>query len=648
MLIPQEKIDEAKEKYGENAIQEIVDFLGVAKWDERARKGSCPWHHDNSPSFIWNSKNNSFHCFSCNRNYGIIDLYLDQGMSYLEAVKRLFENVGIEYDFNTKGLQTKRNYVYPRHEDNEIGENTLKYWEKRKISKKTLDYLDIKEDEEGNTVYHYYDNNDVLMSVKYRPSRKPRDKEPKCWFQKGADFTPVLFNMNRIDPSKPLVITEGEPDCMSVVEAGYTNVVSVPNGCNNMKWIEQCWDWLEQFKQIIIWGDNDEPGIKARNEICNRLGTWRTYYVEVTEKINRPNNQLDGKLPKDANEVLYFFGKEKVIEYINNPIELPIEGVLDLASAEEFDIENAEGLYTGIKDLDNQIYKLVFGTVNIITGKSGEGKSVFVNQVAICQALEQNYDVFVFSGELPAPILKNWVETNMINREHIEMVDSGHIRKLDKDSRDKLREWYKGRVMVYDDSIDTTATTLLHKMEEMARKFGTKVFLIDNLMMIDLECDEESRLQAEKDFIKNLINFAKRFNVLVFLVAHPRKTGEIMVTKEDISGSSNIVNLAHMVFSVHRYSDNERNGEMNERGNYRRGKEPIKYETVIEVLKNRITGLVPKIELYFDYPSYRFYRTPEELWYRYKWDRDNKKPIRTDDPNDHSTPDEKRSSPIDD
>ena len=76
--------------------------------------------------------------------------------------------------------------------------------------------------------------------------------------------------MNRIDPSKPLVITEGEPDCMSVIEAGYTNAVSVPNGCNSMKWIEQCWDWLEQFQKIIVWGDGDEPGIKARNEICNR------------------------------------------------------------------------------------------------------------------------------------------------------------------------------------------------------------------------------------------------------------------------------------------------------------------------------------------------------------------------------------------
>ena len=167
----------------------------------------------------------------------------------------------------------------------------------------------------------------------------------------------------------------------------------------------------------------------------------------------------------------------------------------------------------------------------------------------------------------------------------------------------------------------------------MARKFGTKVFLIDNLMMIDLECTEESRLQAEKNFIKELIFFAKKFNVLVFLVAHPRKIGNgLRVTKEDIAGSSNIVNLAHMVFSVHRYTEKEKEGEVNNKGDYFKGHEPKEYDSVVEVLKNRITGLLPECELYFDYNSYRFYRTPEELWMRYKWNTDTS-PLKTTDPN---------------
>ena len=631
MLIPKEKIDKAKELYGDRAMTDIVTYFGLeGSYNETSKSCSCPWHKDKTPSFIWNPKNNSAHCFSCGRNYGIIDLYLAQGMSYLEAVKKLFKQVDIEYNFSNKDIQDF-SYRYPKREHSDRA-NVEKYLGLRGISTKTLDYADVQSDIYGNVAFHYYNSNDILMTVKYRLGRKfNKEKDHnKCWSQKDSDFAPLLFNMNRIDPAKPLLVVEGEIDCLSVIEAGYSNVVSIPNGCANSQWIQYNWEWLEQFDKIILWFDSDEAGIKARNDILYRLGTWRTYYIEINPEDTTPN----GARIKDANEVLYFKGKDRVLQYINKPLEIPVENVSDLSKAEDFDIEHAEGLYTGIKELDDQIYKLTFGTLNIITGKSGEGKSVFVNQVAICQAVQQGYDVFVFSGELPAPILRNWVETNMIGREHITMKD-GHVRVFNPEQRKLMQNWYAGKVLVYDDDYNTTATALLNKMEELARKCGTKVFLIDNLMMIDLECNEEGRLQAEKEFVNKLIFFAKKYNVLVFLVAHPRKTGEIRVTKEDIAGSGNIVNLAHMVFSVHRYTAKEKEGETNTRNQYIKGKEPIPEDSCVEVLKNRITGILPLVKLYFDYPSYRFYKKPSELWFRYGWNKDTS-PIRTDDPNPHN------------
>ena len=631
MLIPKEKIDKAKELYGDRAMTDIVTYFGLeGSYNETSKSCSCPWHKDKTPSFIWNPKNNSAHCFSCGRNYGIIDLYLAQGMSYLEAVEKLFKQVDIEYNFSNKDVQDF-SYRYPKREHSDRA-NVEKYLGLRGISTKTLDYADVQSDIYGNVAFHYYNSNDILMTVKYRLGRKfNKEKDHnKCWSQKDSDFAPLLFNMNRIDPAKPLLVVEGEIDCLSVIEAGYSNVVSIPNGCANSQWIQYNWEWLEQFDKIILWFDSDEAGIKARNDILYRLGTWRTYYIEINPEDTTPN----GARIKDANEVLYFKGKDRVLQYINKPLEIPVENVSDLSKAEDFDIEHAEGLYTGIKELDDQIYKLTFGTLNIITGKSGEGKSVFVNQVAICQAVQQGYDVFVFSGELPAPILRNWVETNMIGREYITMKD-GHVRVFNPEQRKLMQNWYAGKVLVYDDDYNTTATSLLNKMEELARKCGTKVFLIDNLMMIDLECNEEGRLQAEKEFVNKLIFFAKKYNVLVFLVAHPRKTGEIRVTKEDIAGSGNIVNLAHMVFSVHRYTAKEKEGETNTRNQYIKGKEPIPEDSCVEVLKNRITGILPLVKLYFDYPSYRFYKKPSELWFRYGWNKDTS-PIRTDDPNPHN------------
>ena len=167
----------------------------------------------------------------------------------------------------------------------------------------------------------------------------------------------------------------------------------------------------------------------------------------------------------------------------------------------------------------------------------------------------------------------------------------------------------------------------------MARRFGTKVFLIDNLMMVDLECDSNSLLQAQKEFVKKLVKFAKTFDVLVFLVAHPKKTGAVSLTSEDVSGSQDIVNLGHYLISVHRYTDEEKEGVKGKNGDFLRGYEPKMTDSVIRVLKNRITGSQNfNVELYFDVPSYRFYTDTQELWFRYKWNK-SRKPIPTTDPN---------------
>ena len=66
--------------------------------------------------------------------------------------------------------------------------------------------------------------------------------------------------MHQADPSKPLLITEGEIDRLAAIESGFKNAVSVPFGAENYHWIEENWGWLEQFDEIIVWSDNDDAG----------------------------------------------------------------------------------------------------------------------------------------------------------------------------------------------------------------------------------------------------------------------------------------------------------------------------------------------------------------------------------------------------
>src|SRR3990172_7051900 len=104
--------------------------------------------------------------------------------------------------------------------------------------------------------------------------------------------------MNFCKFDKPLIITEGECDALAVEEAGISNAVSVPSGAKDFTWIDNCWDWLNEFERIVLFGDADIPGEEMVKQICMKLGEERCFIVEQKYK--------------DANELLYREGKEAV------------------------------------------------------------------------------------------------------------------------------------------------------------------------------------------------------------------------------------------------------------------------------------------------------------------------------------------------
>ena len=298
---------------------------------------------------------------------------LRKNMTFLEAAQVLFEEADLPVPMGEHHVRTRREYRYPHEEPPRDKSQVYQYLQTRKISPQTADHLDIRQDAEGNMVLNYYDTNDVLTMVKYRPSRKvgrlPNGKkENKCWCQKDADTTPLLFNMNRCDPTMPLVICEGELDCAAVIESGYMNVVSVPLGANNYGWIEQNWDWLEQFSKIIVCADNDEAGEKMQKEIIFRLGSWRTLLVDVPHEICAEDKK---HTVKDMNEVLYYGGKEAVRDLIVNARDCPVNGVIDFSDIQDIDLDQMDGIKTGFRQLDRYLMKLFYGTFNILTGVNG-------------------------------------------------------------------------------------------------------------------------------------------------------------------------------------------------------------------------------------------------------------------------------------
>lgn len=130
------------------------------------------------------------------------------------------------------------------------------------------------------------------------------------------------------------------------------------------------------------------------------------------------------------------------------------------------------------------------------------------------------------------------------------------------------------------------------------------MFILDNLMTLAL--DAKDKYESQKELAKNLKNLARKYNLVIILVAHPKKTNNgDNVDMFDVSGASEIVNLCDYELFTQRIIDDEE------------GKD----ETYLLITKNRQTGKQKKrLQLHFDDIRKRLYSSPAELNRVYKYD----------------------------
>lgn len=618
MQIDREAILQAKEKLGDRNAQIIVEELGITDFDEKNMKCCCPFHQEDHASFIYNKKAFNFRCFgSCGRSYDILDVFMYKGATYAEACKKLFELAEMPYSFGELGVKTKRHYRYPHEVPCTDKSKVYAYFEQRKISRETLDALDVRQDSEGNVVFNYYDTNDVLTMVKYKPSHKVQHGQAKCWCQQNSDTAPLLFNMNRINVNSPLLICEGEPDCLSAIEAGFKNAVSVPLGSSNLHWIDENLEWLDQFESIIICADNDDAGVKMQKECVPRLGSWRTKVVDIPA-IPIGNT---GRVTKDLNEILYVCGKDKVLELILDAKDSPVPSVADLSDVEPTEYEDVDGVTTGLKAIDDELMRLFFGTLTIVSGQPGSGKSSLLTQLA-CNSLDNDISTWLFSGELPNGVEKSWFNYIFAGPRNITDAISRRgnpYKKISTTTLAEINKTYKGRWHIYRDDYDNTLDKLIASMTDTVRKYGARCLILDNFMCIDTETSEEE-LRSQTDTIKKLIEFAKKYQVAVILVCHPRKMDAgTNVGIYDIAGTSNIVNLAHRTIGLRRVTDAERE---NAAKYSEKRRQLLKYDVIVTIVKDRMFGRQNiDIGLYYDPASRRFFGDMDEYDRRFSWDK---------------------------
>ena len=560
-------------------VFDFASFMGA----ETRQKGNelffkyCPQCHgggDDKDTFSVNLQTGAFKCFraSCDYHGHFVELARDFGYKLDDEQERKY-----------------RRLPQPKIESKP---KAIEYLESRGISAEVARRYKIttQTHNENVLVFPFYDDQNVLQFVKYRKTNfdKRFDKN-KEWCE--AETMPILFGMVQCEDFTRLVITEGQLDSLSLSTCGIKNAVSVPTGALGFTWLANCWDWVNKFQEVVVFGDYEKGKITLIETLEKRL--------QMKVKCVRPQDYL---CEKDANDILRKYGKEAIIRAVEGAELRDVKYVKRLATVEAVNLRDLPKIRTGIRPLDRVCGGLLRGHVVLLSGKRGEGKSTFMSQI-VAEAIEQDNAVFVYSGELPNYHFKNWLDLQIAGGNHICAVRNEYVDEefyLTDGCVKKINAWYYDKAFIFDNSAvsDDEYEGLIKVMVDAICRYDIKLVCIDNLMTA-MDGDPNTDIYRQQSaFVKKLEKLAQQYDVAIILVAHPKKTNAAF-DNDTVSGSSDITNAVSFVF------------------NYQRADEGDECNSYLMVTKNRMNGKLMTgdnaIPLYYSEKSKRISANPNEV-----------------------------------
>ena len=257
------------------------------------------------------------------------------------------------------------------------------------------------------------------------------------------------------------------------------------------------------------------------------------------------------------------------------------------------------------------ILGLAEGELSVLSGGNASGKTSLLDTI-ILSAIEQHVPTAAYSGELPSYIFKSWLQMAAAGRDNLMPSKFGDGKFfVPNNVGERIDRWMTDRFFLYNNEYGNSVEEVMHDMEELL-EFGVKLFILDNMMSLDLEALEGGNSNVkQKSLIVRLKEFAKKNKVHVIVVAHPRKTTAFL-RKNDISGTGDITNVADNVFIAHRVNQDflKAGAEFYGQGEIMRFQG---FGNVIEISKNRMYGVCDVlVGLHYEIESRRFKNTEYE------------------------------------
>jgi len=412
----------------------------------------------------------------------------------------------------------------------------------RGISKKVLYNAGVKieYDDKRNITSHYYP---VTVNKKIKAYKK-RIVVTKDFRMIGKAEVPELFNQVNSGKRKNLVITEGEVDCLSILEMltkakAQFDVVSIVNGAQSARRnIASNLDFVNKYEKVFIAFDNDEFGIEAAKDVAHIIKPGKAHIVN--------------SIHKDANEALL---KGLIDEYLQDvwsaKVYKPdafITGEKIWQAFKERSEVKSIAYPDCLKGLNDKLFGMRLGEITLFTSGTGSGKSTVVKET-ILNLLDKTEDKI---GLISLEESIGDTATKLIG-----MSINKNIRMPGDVSDEEARKGYEKvfgdeRLILLDHQGSVADTSLLDRIEYLAA-LGCNYLILDHITIAVSEgVDGATGNEAVDKVMSSLLKIVKRYNIHLTLISHLRKSpGDaksfeegVMPNLDSIKGSGSIKQIS--------------------------------------------------------------------------------------------------------
>lgn len=531
-------------------MNQVIDYID-GKRIEYKRNGDeliikCPYC--GKKKLYINSVSGKYHCFVCEAVYPLSPYC----KGHISGLKEIWGDV-IPISSVSDKLNLPRenepnfNRLVDRYH-NEILCNgrALRYLLKRGITEESIkrfklgftrrygqDWISIPSFEDG-----------VAKLLKYRKLPPDENKElGKYIREKGSKS--IIFNQDCLKTNETIYITEGEMDCISMIQAGYENVVGCTGGAGTL--LPEHYDKLIMKDKIYLIFDPDEAGQNAAEKVwATRLGIDKCWNVKL------PNGY-------DLNEFIFKWGKSGLERLLNEAEQFKVKGVISLDEA-------LVNMYLKSQD-SNEIekYELPWSKLNkllggglskqhmiVVSGTPGVGKTSMAVQIAYHYAKKYSMPSLIFNMEMS------------------EISLAAKVVQLDMDLT--LDEVSYSDGMVYAEELGNLPIyfgydsrvkpdVFYNTVKEARNRFGIEMVVFDNIQRL-IRSGEESDMAKASGLFRDI---ALDMDLIFILISQPRKAGvgqnvDRVITGHDLKGSSAMFFDSDEIIILHRKRIYEKSG----------------------------------------------------------------------------------------